>query len=114
MTAGGRRFQDEAARYENARRDAERRKPGGSSIPARVDRVSRCETVARATNNERIASGVRGSCSALKTRRQSRRLTSSSTPRHLSALRVGEIWSLARIPDTTLSPKLITLCTLGI
>ena len=78
VTAGGRRFQDEAARYENARRDMDRRQPGGCNMPACVARVVRCDTVARATNNERIASGVCGSLSAPKTRTQSRHLTRSS------------------------------------
>ena len=40
---GGRRFQDEAARWENTRRDEDRRNAGGSSNPANVARVVRCE-----------------------------------------------------------------------
>ena len=41
VVAGGRWFQVEAARYENARRDSDRRKAGSSNSPAAVARVVR-------------------------------------------------------------------------
>ena len=41
VVSGGRRFQDEAARYENARRDSDRRKAGSSNSRAAVARVVR-------------------------------------------------------------------------
>ena len=50
IVAGGRRFQDEAARYENTRRESDRRRAGSSNSPAAVARVTRCDMTHRSGN----------------------------------------------------------------
>ena len=91
VVAGGRRFQDEAARYENIRRDSDKRRAGSSSSPATVARVARCDTSARRENSERMARGACGSLSARNTPMQSRRTTRSRTPSQPSDSSTGEM-----------------------
>ena len=106
MVAGGRRFQDEAARYENTRRESDRRRAGSSNSHAAVARVTRCDTLARWRNIGRTARGACSSLSARKTPMQSRWATRSRTLGQPSDSRAGVMWSRMRVPVTILDLKL--------